>query len=198
MTWYRFDASGQKYISHVAIFIGMLNGQPAVIGTRSDGNPTAIGIVNDFRYWWGEYLFAVRRVLPDGAWGPDQVLSGHEDTGVVIPKQYVLAPQRPVPLPGQTLYTIVSGDTLWRIAQAHSTSVAAITQLNSLSNVIIYPGQVLIIPAVNIQPGTHVVRAGDTLWLIARQNNLALSALLAKNPQVSVTGLIIPGDLVYL
>lgn len=53
LTWWAKDSNGNKYISHVAIYMGMMNGQPAVIGTRGDGNPTAIGIVNDFRYWWG-------------------------------------------------------------------------------------------------------------------------------------------------
>ncbi|GAX91789.1 hypothetical protein EFBL_3480 [Effusibacillus lacus] len=98
LTWWKKDNNG-KYIGHVAIYMGMLNGEPAVIGTRGDGNPTAIGIVNNFDYWWGEHFFTARRVLPDGSWTPGKTITGHEDKGPVIPKSYVLPPQRPIVMP---------------------------------------------------------------------------------------------------
>ncbi len=91
LTWYNTDSSGIKYISHVAIFMGIFDGKPAVIGTASD-RPTAIGIVNDFRYWWGEKFYMARRVLPAGA----PVTTVKAPT---IPAKYVLPPQKPVVLP---------------------------------------------------------------------------------------------------
>lgn len=102
MTWWKKDSNGNKYIGHVAIYMGQLNGQPAVIGTRSAGNPTAIGIVNDFRWWWGENFFSVQRVLPEGSWTSGQVIAGHTAKVPVIPTHYVLPPQHPVEMPDPT------------------------------------------------------------------------------------------------
>ncbi|MFC4766394.1 hypothetical protein [Effusibacillus consociatus] len=98
LTWWKKDENG-KYIGHVAIFMGMLNGEPVVIGTRGDGNPTAIGIVNNFDYWWGEHFYTARRVLPEGAWTPGRTIPGHEAKDPVIPEKYVLPPQRKVEKP---------------------------------------------------------------------------------------------------
>ncbi|MFC4769449.1 NlpC/P60 family protein, partial [Effusibacillus consociatus] len=99
LTWWAKDSKGNKYISHVAIYMGMINGQPAVIGTRSQGNPTAIGIVNNFSYWWGSNFFTAQRVLPEGSWTPGQVPKGHEAKPPVIPESYVLPPQKRIVIP---------------------------------------------------------------------------------------------------
>lgn len=49
----------------------------------------------------------------------------------------------PAPTTGRT-YTVVSGDTLGRIAQKYGTTVDALAKLNDIANVnLIYVGQVL-------------------------------------------------------
>jgi len=94
-TFWAKDSSGNKYISHVALFMGMINGKPAIINTVSN-RPTAIGIVTDFSYWYGSNLYDVRRVLPDTA----QVKNGIaiNDKGPVIPAVYQME-KGPVILP---------------------------------------------------------------------------------------------------
>ncbi|WP_027086463.1 NlpC/P60 family protein [Cohnella panacarvi] len=103
LTWYKTDSyTGEKYISHVAIYIGIYNRQPAFIGTvdqASGRNPTAIGIINDLRYTWGGTLNSVRRVLPDGAWEADVQVTGHEQRPPIIPLTFTLQPQKEVVLP---------------------------------------------------------------------------------------------------
>lgn len=99
LSWWAIGANGQKYITHTAIFMGSINGQPAVIGTRGPGNPTAIGIVNDFRWWWGEHFNGAQRVLPAGSWTANQTISNHTALQPVIPQSYVLPPQKPVVMP---------------------------------------------------------------------------------------------------
>lgn len=103
LTWYKTDSNtGEKYISHVAIYIGIYNRQPAFIGTENqtaDRNPTAIGIINDVRYTWGGTLNSVRRVLPSGSWEAGVQVAGHEQLPPVIPKSYTLPPQKEVVLP---------------------------------------------------------------------------------------------------
>ncbi|ADU30451.1 C40 family peptidase [Evansella cellulosilytica] len=44
-------------------------------------------------------------------------------------------------------YEVHAGDSLWRIAQAHHTTIQAIKDANNLTSNIIYPGQLLKLPA---------------------------------------------------
>ncbi len=47
---------------------------------------------------------------------------------------------------GTTRYTVRRGDTLWRIAQAHGTTVSRLKAVNAIRSSRIKPGQVLSIP----------------------------------------------------
>lgn len=93
-------------------------------------------------------------------------------------------------------YTVQSGDTLWAIARAHGTSVAALQEANDLGTAtLIRPGQVLALPgavaaASPAAPApapapaattTHTIAAGDTLWAIGRAHGTTVAALLAAN-----------------
>jgi len=90
LTWQPND-----HISHVAIYMGKnRDGQPVVLGTRDDGNPTALGTIDSWSYWWGENFHSARRVLPEDAF---KGMAGRTVNAPVIPKSYVLPPQKPVP-----------------------------------------------------------------------------------------------------
>ena len=61
------------------------------------------------------------------------------------------SPANPAPAPAPaattTTHTIAAGDTLWAVARAHGTTVAALLAANGLADgAIIYPGQTLAIP----------------------------------------------------
>lgn len=84
MTFWKEDSSGNRYIGHVAIYMGKLNNKPAIIQTCT-GNPSAIGITTSFTYWYGEHFAGARRVLPSSAYQPG---SGYRDLGPVIPAVY--------------------------------------------------------------------------------------------------------------
>lgn len=73
-------------------------------------------------------------------------------------------------------YTVVKGDSLYKIGTTFGTTAEYLKQSNNLSGNTIYPGQVLNVPAV-----VYTVRSGDTLYLIAKNNNVTLSALRAAN-----------------
>ncbi|PJF35948.1 MAG: hypothetical protein CUN49_07930 [Candidatus Thermofonsia Clade 1 bacterium] len=99
-----------------------------------------------------------------------------------------VVPQGTASAQDSTTYVVQPGDTLFRIALKHGTSVDAIVAANNLpSRSIVYVGQVLIIPTsvVAAQPAAsgsvHVVAQGETLNLIARRYGVSLSALLAAN-----------------
>ncbi|MGE5453857.1 MAG: NlpC/P60 family protein [Methylocystaceae bacterium] len=84
-TFWAKDSNGYKYISHVAMYVGKVNGKPVIINTVK-GHPTAIGMVDNFSYWYGSNLYDVRRVLPSSAY----VVGGAaiNDKGPVIPAVY--------------------------------------------------------------------------------------------------------------
>ncbi len=82
---------------------------------------------------------------------------------------------------GQTTYTVVPGDNLFRIALRFNTTIAAIASANGIANVnLIYAGQQLVIPSgggttpppPTFQPGaggSYTLARGDTLGAIARR-----------------------------
>jgi len=94
-TYWNSDAPAKTHIGHVAIYMGLVNGKPCIINT-CDGNPTAIGIINDFSYWYGSSLIEVRRVLPDSAYIPGGKIN---DNGPVIPAIYQIIPDKSIIMP---------------------------------------------------------------------------------------------------
>ncbi|WP_027088165.1 NlpC/P60 family protein [Cohnella panacarvi] len=98
LTWAKPDKAGNRTeITHVAIYIGVYNGQPAFIGTVDQDtgrNPTAIGIINDLRFSWGENFNSARRLLPSIASFYNHQLPDHKQQPPVIPKSRVLEPTK--------------------------------------------------------------------------------------------------------
>lgn len=69
-------------------------------------------------------------------------------------------------------YEVVSGDTLWDIAErflGNGTRYVEIQALNGISGDMIYAGQILKIPGRSSSGRTYVVQSGDTLWGIAER-----------------------------
>jgi LysM repeat protein len=93
-------------------------------------------------------------------------------------------------------YTVVRGDTLYGIARTHQTTVAQIRSLNGLSSDTIYVGQTLQVPgATQVETPTpttpdsgstttgssYTIKAGDTLYGIARQHGTSVAAIREAN-----------------
>src|SRR5918998_5995086 len=79
-------------------------------------------------------------------------------------------------------YTVQEGDTLGAIAQAFSTTVNVLQDVNAIPDPnVIFAGQILCIPAW----GTYTVQAGDTLGEIAQTFGTTVDALLAANCHVT-------------
>lgn len=71
--------------------------------------------------------------------------------------------------PNEIIYTVVAGDTLWRLANRFGTTVNAIKELNQLTSDNLSIGQILRIPTGDQVFRTYIVVAGDSLWSIARR-----------------------------
>ncbi len=83
-------------------------------------------------------------------------------------------------------HTVQSGETLWVIARDNAVSVAALQELNGMSNATIRPGQALRIPpssspAAAAVPIEHTVAGGESLWGIARKHGTTVDAIRTAN-----------------
>ena len=87
------------------------------------------------------------------------------------------------------MYTVQAGDTLYSIARKYNTTVNDIINLNYLKNNNLSVGQVIRIPenyynydemsAPNYV--TYTVKPGDTLYSIARDNNVSVDTIISDN-----------------
>ena len=107
---------------------------------------------------------------------------------------------QPVAEVGEGTYTVVSGDSIERIARKHGVSSSSLGKLNGLTpNAIIHPGQKLKVPgntatadsesapaqerAATVR--THTVAAGETFYQISRKYGVSVNELIAANPSVN-------------
>ncbi|MFZ4766859.1 MAG: LysM peptidoglycan-binding domain-containing protein [Roseimicrobium sp.] len=93
-------------------------------------------------------------------------------------------------VPDYTEHRVQRGETLWRIAQSHKTSVGAIMDFNRLPNEFVRENMILRIPSRAVvdertpRQFVHVVQNRETLLGIARHYNIDLEALVNANPTV--------------
>ncbi|MEJ6951093.1 S8 family peptidase [Natronospora cellulosivora (SeqCode)] len=97
-------------------------------------------------------------------------------------------------------YTVRAGDSLYRIAQEHGSTVDSIMALNGLESYTIHPGQTLriAVPREDNQE-IYTVVAGDSLYRISRQFNVSIDSIKKANALSSDTifvgqRLVIPVD----
>lgn len=88
-------------------------------------------------------------------------------------------------------YKVKSGDSLYKISKAYNTTSDVLIKNNSLSSSMIYPGQILNVPA-----NTHKVASGDTLYIIAKKYGISLDALRQANNKWN--NLIYPGEILKI
>ncbi|HET9587231.1 MAG TPA: LysM peptidoglycan-binding domain-containing protein [Anaerolineales bacterium] len=99
-----------------------------------------------------------------------------------------------------TSVTVVSGDTLLKIANRCGTTVSALRRANPEigSGSLIFPGQVLQLPGAIL--GTdggyfiYIVARGDTLRSLASRFGTTVDALLAANPEITNANVIYEGQ----
>jgi LysM repeat protein len=97
-------------------------------------------------------------------------------------------------------YTVVKGDTLFKISLRCKTTVNALMRANPQikQRNLIYPGQTLVLPGAII-PGTgsqdiYIIKRGDTLRNLANRFNTSVERLLELNPEIKNANLIYEGQ----
>lgn len=83
------------------------------------------------------------------------------------------------------IYVVQKGDSLWLIANNYGVTVDDLVKINNLSNLTLHVGDKLKVPvtgnSTNGSSKTYIVKSGDTLWSIARENNLTVDELKKLN-----------------
>lgn len=77
------------------------------------------------------------------------------------------------------VYTVVNGDSVFKISKAFNTSVSNIVKDNNLKTTAIIPGQKL---AVSCK--TYIVNKGDTLFLLSKKFGTTVKALKTVNSNI--------------
>lgn len=88
-------------------------------------------------------------------------------------------------------YTVMQDDSLYKIGVLFNTSASTIKSDNQLTADMIYPGQILDVPAE-----VYTVKSGDTLFLIAKQFGISLTSMRKANNKWD--DLLMPGQKLLL
>lgn len=84
----------------------------------------------------------------------------------------------------ESVYTVKSGDSLWSIAKRYGVTVNELKSANNLTSNTLSIGQKLKIPKTGtdeVETSTYTVKAGDSLYAIARKYNTTVDALKSLN-----------------
>ena len=148
------------------------------------------------------------------------IQTGTGNTAVTPTPSTPVVSNKPTTSNDQT-YTVVAGDSVWKIAHQFGISMDTLRSLNNIQNNFIYPGQVLkirIISSNNVTTPTpestpsiptgsqtstqtptnqtsdtiYTVKSGDSLWAIANKHGLSVSQLKSINHLTS--DIIYPGQ----
>jgi peptidoglycan DL-endopeptidase LytE len=88
----------------------------------------------------------------------------------------------------ENIYTVQSGDTLWKISQANNVSITDLKTWNYLTTDNIYVNQKLSLLAPHShETATYTIQKGDTLYLIATRYKLTVAQLKSLNNLTSDT-----------
>jgi LysM repeat protein len=99
--------------------------------------------------------------------------------------------------PNTVAYTIKAGDTFYALARMYNTTTAAIIAANpSVNPNALMIGQQICIPKQTTYPpctsgNYYTIRQGDTLYAIAARYNVTYNALVAANPGIMPTNLMV-------
>ncbi len=77
-------------------------------------------------------------------------------------------------------YRVEWGDTLWRIANNHNTTVGNLKKDNGLTSDYLLAGQALKVPSAQ-STSNYRIQWGDTLWKVAQRHNTTVDQLKAIN-----------------
>lgn len=100
------------------------------------------------------------------------------------------------PVEDYLIYTVKSGDSLWKIASEYDTTVDTLMDINNLKGTTLTINQQLLVPKkgtieieIEEEPKgiTYIVKSGDSLWKIANSYGITVDKLKSANNLTSNT-----------
>ena len=83
---------------------------------------------------------------------------------------------------GTLIYTVVPGDTLYRIAHNYNSTIENILKFNKIPNpTLIHPGQKIIVPLSPPEAIIYTVKSGDNLYRISIKYGTTVNNLVKYN-----------------
>ena len=92
-----------------------------------------------------------------------------------------LPPENNETPPETEIYIVEKGDSLWLIAKKYNTTVDELISLNNLNSINLQIGDKLLVPKASTEQTIYTVQKGDTLWSIAKKNNVSVDSLKEAN-----------------
>ena len=94
---------------------------------------------------------------------PDRVVRDKPTPPQIVPSALFLTPAEPAPRPGhasdlsskQGLIRVQPGDSLWKLAHDHATTIDELKRVNGLTTDVVHAGQRLILPSSSGPEGRH-------------------------------------------
>ena len=102
--------------------------------------------------------------------------------GQVLKVKGDLMPNDMPSVQGEDTYTVQFGDTLYKISKMYNTTVEDLMELNGLTSNVLSVGQVLKVSGEsNKIPSEYIVKAGDSLYKIAKEFGVSVDELKSVN-----------------
>ncbi len=117
----------------------------------------------------------------------DLMMANNLSSNILSIGQEIIIPIKPVTEKDFIVYEVQPNDTLYSIAKRFNSKVDVIKSYNNLSNNILAIGQILQIPVDSVDNiyQTYQVKAGDTLYSIARMFNSTIADIMAINDNLT-------------
>ena len=130
----------------------------------------------------GDTLYSIAKLFnttPDEIIKKNKLTSNNLQVGqvLIISDNYI---EEPV-TNDYSLYTVVKGDSLWKIAKNYNIPVTELIEMNNLKDLTLQIGQQLLVPKELEEENTYIVQKGDTLWKVANKFNLTVDKLKELN-----------------
>ena len=93
---------------------------------------------------------------------------------------FMLVPMLALPIMAMS-YTVVPGDSLYKIGQKFGVAHQSIMQENGLSGSVIRPGMTLSIPQKPATGSLYTVKAGDSLYILAKRFGTTINQIKSYN-----------------
>ncbi|MFD2370903.1 LysM peptidoglycan-binding domain-containing protein [Brevibacillus sp. GCM10020057] len=102
-------------------------------------------------------------------------IANHLQTDTIYSGQALYIP------PLSQVYTVKSGDVLWKIAADHQTTIPVLMEINQRTSYDLIVGEKLLVPKTDASANEYTVKSGDVLWKLASRWGVSIQSIVDAN-----------------